>query len=294
MTSRIRLGTNCSFLIFALLCLEPASAAGGDDVFRQWEKQQTPATESPRSQTTDTGSSERQTRAEAVDFGDFLPVYSNTVKYADIEKSFRASRVTEGIAEDLNKLFALPTNIRISYQECGQPNAFYLPKERVIVTCYELLEQLYVDFFELYKDEDKAKDAFAGAHMFIFFHELGHALISAWGLPITGKEEDAVDQLASYILVQIGQEGVLAALSAAIWFGSAKDSPSAAHYADEHSLSQQRYYNIVCWIYGSAPDFYRPYITEDILPKSRAQKCPTEYARMSQAWDKLLDPFLKR
>ena len=37
-------------------------------------------------------------------------------------------------------------------------------------------------------------------------HELGHALIHVLDLPTTGREEDAVDQLSTYILAY-GSEG---------------------------------------------------------------------------------------
>ena len=37
-----------------------------------------------------------------------------------------------------------------------------------------------------------------GVTVSTFFHELGHALIDAWDLPITGREEDAADQLPTW------------------------------------------------------------------------------------------------
>lgn len=39
----------------------------------------------------------------------------------------------------------------------------------------------------------------------MLFHELGHAFISLYDLPITGREEDAVDQFAA-ILLAMGDE----------------------------------------------------------------------------------------
>jgi hypothetical protein len=289
-----RLSTRGWLLLAALLCTGPASAADGTDIFKQWEKQQPVTRQTTEPTTPDGGQGGRQGRSEAVDFGDFLPVYSNTVKYAEVEKALRASQSTEKVAQALNEVFALPTNIRIGVQECGQINAYYDGNSRSIITCYELLEELSKRFFDIHKDDKKALEAFTGAYMFIFFHELGHALITVWNLPITGKEEDAVDQLASYILIQMGKAGVMSALDAAVWFGLTGDDPTMRHYADEHSLSQQRYFNILCWIYGSDPEYYKNFLTEDLLPKPRAQRCPGEFAQLSKAWEKLLDPFLKR
>jgi hypothetical protein len=283
----------CCLVIAALGGASTTPAEETDDVFKRWERRE-PLAPDTRRPTPPGNAGQHQGRARVTDFGDFLPVYSGTTKYADVERTLRDSKGMENVADALNNAFALPTNTRIGAQECQQANAFYQPQSRSIIICYELLESLYTGFLDMYQDEKKALDSFSGAYMFIFLHELGHALISVWELPITGKEEDAVDQLASYLLIQIGEEGVTAAVDAAAWFGLAANSPAAENFADEHSLDQQRYFNILCWIYGSAPDFYKAHITEEFLPKKRAQRCQQEYVRMAKAWDKLLEPFLKR
>lgn len=46
-----------------------------------------------------------------------------------------------------------------------------------------------------------------GAVFFAFLYELGHALVDQLELPVTGKEEDAVDQLAAVILDEGAQQG---------------------------------------------------------------------------------------
>ncbi len=283
----------CCLALAALAWASAIPAEDADDLFRRWERQE-PLVPDTRRPAPPGNTDRQQGRARVPDFGDFLPVYSGTTQYADVERTLRDSKGMEKVADALNDAFALPTNIQIGTQECEQANAFYQPQSRSIIICYELLESLYTGFLDMYKDEKKALDAFSGAYMFIFLHELGHALISVWELPITGKEEDAVDQLASHLLIQIGEEGVTAAIDAAAWFGLATNSPSTESFADEHSLDQQRYFNILCWIYGSAPDFYKTRITEEFLPKKRAQRCQQEYVRMAKAWDKLLEPFLKR
>lgn len=287
----------CAPLFLLLVALDAggiAHAQGDTDLFKQWEKQQ-PVTQQPaKTPATGDNSTTRQGHADATDFGDFLPAYSATTKYADLEKAMRDSRNMEKVADALNEVFALPTNIRIGLQECGHANAYYAPDNRSIIICYELLEDLYLGFSSSLKDDDEAMEAFAGAYLFIFLHEIGHALIHVWNLPITGKEEDAVDQLASFMLIQMGRPGVLAAIGGATWFGLSGNNLSGESYADEHSLSQQRYFNILCWIYGSNPDGYKDIITDELLPARRAKRCPSEYARLSQAWSKLLDPFLKR
>ena len=75
------------------------------------------------------------------------------------------------------------------------------------------LTQLYSELDELFKDdypvEAERDEAVAGAFIFVFFHELGHALIDVYELPITGREEDAVDQLSTWILTDGTDDGEL-------------------------------------------------------------------------------------
>ena len=64
------------------------------------------------------------------------------------------------------------------------------------------------------------------------------------------------------------------------------------NWADEHSMDGARTFNIICWAYGSAPEKYQGLVNNP-LPEARAVRCPTEYARLSRAWLKLLKPYLK-
>jgi len=44
----------------------------------------------------------------------------------------------------------------------------------------------------------------AGNMLFVLNHELGHALVSEMGLPVLGKEEDAVDAFAVLAMLSVG------------------------------------------------------------------------------------------
>jgi Putative metallopeptidase len=46
----------------------------------------------------------------------------------------------------------------------------------------------------------------AGNLLFVLFHELGHALVSEMGLPVLGKEEDAVDAYAVLAMLMTGNK----------------------------------------------------------------------------------------
>jgi hypothetical protein len=59
----------------------------------------------------------------------------------------------------------------------------------------------------------------------------------------------------------------------------------------EHSLNEQRYFNIVCGAFGQNPDQFRNFIADGILPEDRAERCPGEWARIDSSWTTLLEDY---
>jgi hypothetical protein len=155
-------------------------------------------------------------------------------------------------------------------------------------------------FHKLFRSEGsserEADKKMFDAVRFAFLHELGHALIDAYKLPITGSEEDAADRCSSYIcLEEMGEDGISAVLAAADAFHieAKQSSPSGKDFSDEHLLQEQRFYNTLCMIYGSNTTKYSYFVSQKYLPESRAARCPNEYERMAQSWSELLQKWRK-
>lgn len=196
----------------------------------------------------------------------------------------------DATAAQLDSIYLLPRDLNVWFQDCGQVNALYDPETKQVAICYELLSTLIGEYSRYSRNDSALTAAVWNTVFFVFYHELGHALIDILDLPSTGREEDAVDQLATLILLNGGAEGRDAALQGAAWFWINARSPrQRTPFWDEHSLDQQRYYNILCWVYGSAPEAHAPLLGGDWrLPQARAANCPAEYQRMRRAWDALL------
>ena len=232
--------------------------------------------------------------------GKFKVVYLavKNKEYAAFQEELKKERVLEGIVKDLNDTFVLPRDITLTFGECGEANAFYDPEKQRVTMCYELVESLYDVFRDAEESQDELDDAVAGATIFVFFHELGHALIDILDLPITGKEEDAVDQLSLYVLTDGTDSGEKAALDGARSFALEGQEPGTKvddlPFWDEHSLNEQRFYNIICGIYGQNPEKYAGLVTEKILPEARAERCEAEYQQIDKSWGKLLAPHIKK
>ena len=202
------------------------------------------------------------------------------------------NHIFELVAEGLNKTVRLPRTIDIQLVDCGVVNAFYDPNNSRIIVCYELLSY-FVDVFKpAAQSDDQLGQAVIGATIFSFYHETGHALIHQLDLPAVGREEDAVDQLATLILMAAGDDGVGMALSGAYWFQLQQKAGNDTPFWDEHAFEGQRFYNIMCLIYGSAPSKYAGFVASGNLPSARAQRCEEEYGKTQRSWEKLLQPHL--
>lgn len=244
--------------------------------------------------------------AQTDDLGDFVVSYEHSSSdiHLDYANSYQELQFFEGIASGLNNSIALPYSIGIVSAQCDTVNAFWSPDARAIIMCYELTEYLFELFRAETNSQQELTNAVLGAVEFIFFHELGHALINTFGIPFTGREEDAVDQFSTIFL--LGTElGVESALSGASFFylsGLEQDSSELVFW-DEHSLDQQRFYDIVCLVYGSDPETYKHLIVQQskgfmltsstgYLPKDRAERCPSEHRAISNSWNTLFATFV--
>ena len=214
-------------------------------------------------------------------------------KYQEMAAALHEAKLLEEFAAALNESITLPLPVGVRFAECGEANAFYDPSEQQISMCFELLEDYYETMADQYETQDELDAAVMGAFVLVLFHELGHALVHVLDLPITGREEDAVDQLAAWAMIDddTGDEAVLSA--ALSYYVSAEQSGNEiddSTFADEHSLDKQRFFNLVCWVYGSNPEKHDGLVGDDFLPEARAERCPGEYEQIDKSWSRLLEP----
>ncbi|MBJ8348676.1 DUF4344 domain-containing metallopeptidase [Antrihabitans sp. YC2-6] len=210
------------------------------------------------------------------------------------KKLMEDNQLLQILANNVNKYLTLPKDVPIIGAECGTPNAFWDPEAETITMCYELAT-LFVELFEDDRDPDPEGAALATTAA-VFFHELGHALISLFDLPTLGKEEDVADQLSAVLLLNEKDPELQ---SYALYYARAfellgqMEDLSPGSFADEHSLNAQRNFNVLCWVYGSDPEGVGQQITSSELPEERAVRCEDEYQQIEDSWYQLLEPYIK-
>ncbi|MDK4743659.1 DUF4344 domain-containing metallopeptidase [Rhizobium sp. CNPSo 3464] len=205
--------------------------------------------------------------------------------------------------DGLDGLFVTPRPLHYVTRQCGTINAFYDKKSGAVFLCYEMIDSLLQMGQALSKGASDPKALtieFVRDNLrFILLHESGHALIDLLDLPAVGREEDSVDQLAAVLLLshvddRETKNDIARVLQlASVWFkvnSQASNAPDVAAFADEHSLDAQRYFNLLCMIYGLNPNDNGAIVDNGMLPKERAARCPDEASKISRSWARLILP----
>lgn len=196
--------------------------------------------------------------------------------------------------QSLNNLLVLPTDVPIVVKRCGVANAFYQPSTRSITLCDELFYWM-TNIFSRYHKGNDLRDAILGATLFIVFHEVGHALIHLYDAPVLAAEEDAADALATVLLSVTGlSKAAFNGAQSFSYMARARDQNASLPFWSEHSLDEQRFFNILCYLYADDPGRYAFLVAYRLLPLDRAQVCPSRYAQTRRATARILGPHLRR
>lgn len=139
----------------------------------------------------------------------------------------------------------------------------------------------------------------AGNVLFATAHEVGHMLVREMGLPVLGREEDAVDAYATLTglrHVDAFSDRVLTN-SAWGWFLSDQRDRAEGYstpFYDAHGLNKQRAYNIICLMVGSDPDRFGKLADMAKMPADRQGDCQGDFSNASWSWEKSLAPHVRR
>jgi hypothetical protein len=211
-------------------------------------------------------------------------------------------RVLEKLQEVFSP-FRLPVELKLRTVGCdGVSNAWYQKPARgsssppSVNVCYEYLAEIQQSLPPGTTPAGITPvDAMVGQFFYVFAHEMGHAIFDVLGIPVFGREEDAADNFATYIMLRFGDEESRALITGAAYSykkyvqGSQVTVPLAA-FSDAHSAPAQRFYNLLCTAYGSDATRYGDFVEKDYLPKSRAGSCKREYNTTAFAFRELIAP----
>jgi hypothetical protein len=151
--------------------------------------------------------------------------------------------------------------------------------------------------------------------LFTLLHEVGHYFFHVLDVPIAGREEDAADRLAALLMMPTdagrGPEAELTSSADAsdlIWVayswvnmgrGRLAQERNRLPWYDEHSVDEQRGYDVLCMAYGHNPERYELAIQDreigilDVKARERfKQRCIRDAEKNRQALRRLVGAYV--
>ena len=199
--------------------------------------------------------------------------------------------------QELLSPLRLPYPLTLKVAGCdGNIGAWY--NDEVITVCYEML----ADILKSAPTQDlpigiSRADTVLGPILAIFLHETAHAIFNMLQVPVLGREEDAADQFAAYVMLRLGKDEARKMILGSAYHyriqmpGSQVKIPIQS-LSNEHSTPAQRAFNILCIGYGADKKLFADVVEKDFLPKGRAEVCEREYNDLDFAMTKLIKPHI--
>ena len=225
--------------------------------------------------------------------------------YQTLHNTLKQKGVLERI-QSLLSPFRLPRPLTIRTAGCqGEINAWF--EMDSVTICHEYIEYV-VDSAGSSKRPAwvSEHDAIMGAMIDVFLHEAGHALFDYLDIPIFGREEDAADQFAAYVLLSLGRQDTPQLIAGIVYiylneagirdFSTLKRKRlriiDHKQHSDVHSLPLQRMYNTLCLAYGAQPVLFKEAVERGALPADRAEGCAEEFKQVEKAFRSLILPHI--
>jgi hypothetical protein len=175
----------------------------------------------------------------------------------------------------------LPGKLKIQVDKCGADRRAYVPGGPVTI-CYELISKIEKIADQFSKNDPAFRQiVVSGTFVQVALHEVAYAIFDILQVPIWGREDDAADKLAAFILLQFGEDVAQSTITGTINFfkwslaADPKKTWTGSAFADTASPEPQRFYNYLCMAYGADPITFdwvvEPTKTGDpLLPWDRA------------------------
>lgn len=217
-------------------------------------------------------------------------------KYLGLYEMLRRDELLEKIKEFLSP-FRLPATIKMKIEGCdGVANATF--SANTISVCYEYFDLLMKHAPKMVRAGLTPRDALIGPTVEVFLHEFGHGILRVLDVPFFGKEEDAADYIATYLLLTFCKDDARRLILGSSFVADAemmeeqRKIPEARTLADAHSLPAQRYFNRWCLAYGMDQELFADAIELGMLTEGRVKWCRWEWSTNEDAFKRLVEPYI--
>jgi hypothetical protein len=241
-------------------------------------------------------------------------------KYTKAFDDLQKRQILERYAQFLSPL-KLPHKLTLKSMQCASTwSPYYSSGDRTLHFCYEFYEKvLNLAPTATTPQGVTRENVITGTWIAVLLHETGHALFDMLNVPVFGREEDAADEMASFIATQFDKDVERTVIKGFAYFwqslaqrgadpSKAAMSPNDPNYPkdaagrcavnpfcvyeDVHGTASQRLYNALCLGYGADQETFKDFVQMGWLPKERAANCASEYRLLKFAFAKTIFPFI--
>ena len=242
---------------------------------------------------------------------DIAYVEPSESEYRPIYEGLKKRQVLEELQRFLVPL-RLPRKVLVQIEQCNKDIQRYMEGGPVTI-CYEYIHELEKFAEKIPADTRTARgvsreDAVVGGFVQAVLNGMSHAVFDILEVPVWGREEDAADKLAGFLMLQFGTENARRLLNGAAFFFEASDRTwTGSDFADTRGTEAQRFYNYLCIAYGGDPKAFTDFVESggpgtqggqprerriDLLPQHRAERCQKEYNDLQYAFNQTIMPFV--
>ena len=232
-------------------------------------------------------------------------------EYRSIYERLKARQVLEELRQFLAPL-RLPRKVLVQIEQCDKGTPRYTEGGPVTI-CYQYIHELEKYAEKIPEDARTARgvsreDAVVGAFVQVVLNGMSQAVFDVLEVPVWGREEDAADKLAGFLMLQFGTDTARRLLNGAAYFFEASDRTwTGSDFAATRGTQAQRFYNYLCIAYGGDPKAFKDFVEAsgagarpgqqtqvriDLLPQHRAEQCHKEYNDLQFAFNQTIMPFV--
>jgi hypothetical protein len=187
----------------------------------------------------------------------------------------------------------LPRKLLVQIDQCNAEQRPYVAGGPVTI-CYEYVAkvaQLVPRTPQL--GGPAPDDMIVGAFVQQVLHEVAIATFDILDIPVWGRERDAADKLAGFIMVQFGKDVALRVMvGAARFFEASERQWTQTDFASDQAPEAQRFYNYLCIAIGADPTTFKYLVDQNTMPLRRAQRCQNEFLSLRQAFIQQIMPHV--
>ncbi|WP_052701962.1 DUF4344 domain-containing metallopeptidase [Marinomonas sp. S3726] len=208
-----------------------------------------------------------------------------------IKQLLESSEVLQTSIDLINNNWQLEDDILLRIG--GEEDPYHDPETSTIYFSYYFADEIAQRFIAANPNADlAAQQSFViSGVVHTLFHEYAHVLVDYLNLPVLGREEDAADSFASYVLITMMEDGPRLLKDGAdlFYLESLDPEPFASvMLSDSHSLPIQRFYMSLCHLYASDEKAYQYLITEHDFDEEWVNTCFMDYDIIISSWQVLL------